>query len=107
MRTLFIPVNDMPTYRTVTGKTAEITGPASESWPYPETRIIDGKVFTEIPDPDTGWGITYHYGPATREATLLGYFLHQYVEGRSSGFPFWPVVVLSARWTVAKLFRRL
>lgn len=36
-----------------------------------------------------------------------GVTLGHYVEGRASGFPFWPTVVLSARWTLLyKILRR-
>lgn len=96
----------LPVYRDPRGRIRSIPGLAAETWPYPRVVEIDGIEFVEWPLPaDTDWGLTFH-GP-WQPRTWIGYFVSQYVEGMASGFPWWPVVVFSARSTAARTWRKL
>lgn len=91
--------NPLPQYRTPSGRIAKIAGAAADSWPHPrEFQSEDGALFVERPMPhESGWGITFH---TSWKKTWLGHFLAHYVEGRASGFPFWPSIHFSARDTL-------
>lgn len=93
----------MPVYRRPRGGFRPIVGHAAETWPYPRVLDVDGSVFVEMPWGDD-WGITFH--TRTRPLTPLGEFISQYAEGTASGFPWWPVVVFSARVAWRRATRR-
>jgi hypothetical protein len=88
-----VALRPKPVYRTPRGKIATISG----DWCYPrEFYSSDGALFVEVPSPrDHGWGVTFH--AVRRPRTPIGTFCRQYSEGRSSGFPMWPVVYYAAR----------
>lgn len=102
----------LPAYLDSRGRVRTITGRAAETWPY--LRVIthaDGAEFVEWPLPsESGWGLTFHVVRRRSWWNVPGRFVDHYVEGRASGFPWWPVVVYSTRWAiklpVRSLFRK-
>lgn len=96
----------LPRYLTPMGRGVDISGPAAESWPHPrQFQSEDGALFIEQPIPsESDWGITFHtHWPQTWPGAALA----QYVEGRASGFPFWPTAYYALRATVLyRILRR-
>jgi hypothetical protein len=98
----------MPVFKSVGGRTREISGRAAEEWHHPRTLNIGGTRFEETPPLGNGWHITRHYMHAVwAPRNPLMIFAHQYIEGRSSGFPFWPTVAYSVRAAANVTWRRI
>lgn len=92
----------LPVYKVPGGDIRPISGKAAEAWPSPRVMVHedDGALFIEWPMPwETGWGLTFHTS-LNWDRTFVGEFLAQYVEGRASGFPFWPTLYYAARVTL-------
>jgi hypothetical protein len=82
----------MPRYRTPRGQFKPISGKHAATYPHPRVIEVDDVLYVEWVSGD-GWGMTHHAVRWPR--TPVGMFFQQYVEGRASGFPWWPVVAFS------------
>lgn len=101
----YVGVRGMPKYRNPDGTFSYIEGEYADNWRYPKLlRDESGEMYVQIPHTTQGWGITFH--AVRRTKNPIKKFIKYYVEGRASGFPFWPTFHFSVKYALSRFWRK-